>query len=476
MSEGDEASSAAEPRATRSDHGLASVARALAACANDPRPMCYLVGGEGSRRLAAALEAAGLALEAERGEEALSAAVGASCAGASVWLLASGGWTSALARAIRASARAKGAPVRAIVASHGDDVGEALPLSDGTDLAALAAAPCARWLASSADEIERFVGLAAGCAAPAVVAFDLRSVGLMHRWRADGEGPSTMRAGEGLVARAGEGAVALVSAGAGDAVIEASRWLGASGVSTRAVSVASMGALDPASMRALPEALAGATHVLAHELGADPVAGETALSAALRWAAPRARIDRVASGAALDAAAFCRALARVDPHLHRRALAAASRSLPIQLVGPIETRGAVVSRALELFAASSMAARAIMVEPSHALLFVDVGEAGAVGSPGWVVVVWGLPVQPPLDAAIGEGAMIVDAGPGSALIADRSVEDQAALVLAVALAELTVRGQAGLVASLEAAVRRRARDRGLWALVGQRAAHLRSLR
>jgi hypothetical protein len=76
MSEGDEASSAAEPRATRSDHGLASVARALAACANDPRPMCYLVGGEGSRRLAAALEAAGLALEAERGEEALSAAVG----------------------------------------------------------------------------------------------------------------------------------------------------------------------------------------------------------------------------------------------------------------------------------------------------------------------------------------------------------------------------------------------------------------
>jgi hypothetical protein len=139
-----------------------------------------------------------------------------------------------------------------------------------------------------------------------------------------------------------------------------------------------------------------------------------------------------------------------------------------------------VRTALSALDGASILAWAERVEPTHALVSVDVGAARAVGSSGWLVVVAGLPVQAPIEPALGATAMLVDAGLRSTLLSARGgdARDQAALVVAVVLVELELRGQSAAVEALERSLGAgdEPGDPLAWVQVRARADHLRSLR
>jgi hypothetical protein len=180
----------------------------------------------------------------------------------------------------------------------------------------------------------------------------------------------------------------------------------------------------------------------------------------------------------VDAAELC---ALVAQSRHRRAaLAASSHALRVQLVGPPSSRALAVELAIDALARARMLAWAERVEPTHAMLTIDVGAARSVGSSGWLVVVPGLPVRAPIEAALGAASMVVDAGEHSSLLSsmDVSARDQAALVLAVAVVELELRGQSLALLALEAALSggEITADPMAWAEVRARADQLRSLR
>jgi hypothetical protein len=461
--------------------GLSALADALETVT--PKVECYLLGGEGARRAFALAGSAGLRCAAERGADAVSAALGAVARGAHPWLFASGESTVLLAGALRACARLGGALV-GVVPSHGDDVGDSLPLSDGTDLSPLSSAPCECWIASCADEVDALVYACASRAADgasAVLAFDLRGVGLARVAASSGARPRASVAPV-LVAPHGVSDVLLVSSGSGREARRAAEWLRSEGVAAGALSVSLR---KPLSLEALRSSLESASLIAVHEMGAgDAVTSREgaslgAVGALVRALSPeRARVVRVASDGFADAALFCEAVGVAE---HRRAAReAGSRALRVQLAGAPSTRGPAVADALSVLADAGIDARCECVSPTHALFTVDVGPARSIGSPGWALTVAGLPVQSPLDPSLGEGAMLVDAGAGSTLTCGEGASDEAALVVSVVFAELTLRAPEALRAPLARAVDRRASagpsSARAWAEVRARAAHLLSLR
>jgi hypothetical protein len=475
--------------------GLFALARAMRAhLASGSR--VYEVGGEGARRAARALSMCSVSIEPERGEAAVAAAIGARAGKAPVWLLASGGATELLARAMRASSRGGFGPLVGVIPSHGDDEGTLVPLADGSDLAALDSAPCARWVASSAHEIESLVEMAAttgggspdgaGDASPhahsselsTAIVFDLRSVGLrIEPARADG---AVAERSHGATAKLeGAGSVALVSVGSSESAARAARWLRDSGLSCVSLGGPRLSSLG----EEIAAPLSGVELAVVHEIGAPY---ERARWAIARWAAramPRARLVTLGRGPAASAA-FCEAVAS-ESSLRRASLDAASRTFSIQLVGPPSTRFAAVGLALEALSLAGLAPSAECVEPTHARIDCDTGPAGAVGGGGWVLIVPGLSVQAPIEPSLRGGAMIADAGRGSALLSSKAADplaapaDQAALAVAAVLAELELRAnrQASEVLCRVVDELDRRNGRGSpWAEVRARSAHLRSLR
>lgn len=438
--------------------------------------VCVDLGGEGSRRLCAELRDRGAHVSSER---TVSAALGAAAAGATVWVFASGAHTVELARALREAQRV-GVALTGVVASHGDDVGAVLPAADGADLAALASlasAPAERWTLSSPSEVAQWTQarLRALCSPPcasAVCAFDLRAVAL-RAWVAPPERgalPSFTLHGEG------EGGALLISCVAGAQAAVAVDWLAAEGVSARAMIVRS---LDDASITALCHAVSRASLVLVHRGGDERV--WSAVEGACR-ALGRDRRSWIALDAAhvADADRWCEQLARLRDH--RAALEAASRALRVQLAGDPATRSAAVHSALSVLALAGMRAWAERVEPTHALITVDVGPSRQTGATGWMIVCEGLPVRAPIEPCLGAATMIVDVGRESSLLAERRVataSDQASLVIAAVLAELEAREAAptAVEALQNAVVRSAGSDAGTaWGEVRERARHLRSLR
>lgn len=440
--------------------------------------VCFELGGEGSRRACAVLRDAGVRIAQERGDQAVSAALGAAAAGARVLLFASGAATTQLARATREAQRV-GVVVTGIVLSHGDDIGAVLPAADGADLAALASARAERWVVSSSSELrawllERARALVEFSAACAVCAMDLRSVAMLRATPVALEtenGASSALSALAIEGPAG-GEVVLISCGAGAKARIAAKWLRREGVSARSVEVRRFETGEDAA--ALRAALTDARRVIVHDL-----ADRSALSAiACACAATGgAKVERLVREGAVCAVDFCDAVAQAK---HRRAaLAAASHALRVQLVGPPSSRAMAVDHALDAFALAGLLAWAERVEPTHAMFTIDVGAAQSVGSSGWLAVVPGLPVRAPIEPALGAAAMVIDAGQHSSLLssADVSARDQAALVVAIALVELELRGQSAQILALEAALSKAVpADPLAWGEVRSRADHLRSLR
>ena len=147
-----------------------------------------VAGGEGSRRLADAVEAVARSLPRggpERypgdGVDAARAALGAAAAGRRVAVLASGDALAAVAPVLREMARL-GVAVVVAVASHGDDGGRPLPEAGTGDLAAVLDGPAGVLLAGDPGQVAdlTLVALRASSdrGAPWVVGFDLAAVGL----------------------------------------------------------------------------------------------------------------------------------------------------------------------------------------------------------------------------------------------------------------------------------------------------------
>ncbi|MFO0562979.1 MAG: hypothetical protein U0269_33470 [Polyangiales bacterium] len=439
--------------------------------------VCFELGGEGARRACAVLRDLGVRVHDERGDSAVSAALGAAAAGARVVLLASGAWTTALARATREASRV-GVIVTGVVLSHGDDIGAVLPAADGADLAALGAADAERWTLSTASEVRAWLAqrgraLDAHTARSAVAVMDLRSVAMRLATVIDE--PNAELA---PVAHDGrlECEVVLISCGSGAQARAAAEWLRREGIAASSAQVRRFETDEDRA--ALRGALRAASKVVVHELGCG-FSGPSAIEcAALEGGAEVLALSRAMHGAAADAADFCAFLAQAR---HRRAaLAAGSHALRVQLVGPPSSRAHAVELAIDALARGGMLAWAERVEPTHAMLTIDVGAARSVGSSGWLVVVPGLPVRAPIEPALGATSMVVDAGEHSSLLSstDVSARDQASLVLAVAVVELELRGQASALLALQAALSdgEIAADPMAWGEVRARADHLRSLR
>jgi hypothetical protein len=441
--------------------------------------VCFELGGEGARRACAVLRDLGVRVHDERGDSAVSAALGAAAAGARVVLLASGAWTTALARATREASRV-GVIVTGVVLSHGDDIGAVLPAADGTDLAALGAADAERWTLSTAGEVwawlaQRGRALDARTARSAVAVMDLRSVAMRLATVIDE--PNAALELEPVVHDGPyEREVVLISCGSGAQARVAAEWLRREGVAASSAQVRRYETdEDRAALRGV---LRGARKVVVHELGCRWSGPSAIECAALEGGAEVQVLSRATHGATADAADFCALLARARHG--RAALAAGSHALRVQLVGPPSSRAHAVELALDALGRARMLAWAECVEPTHAMVTIDVGAARSVGSSGWFVVVPGLPVRAPIEAALGDASMVVDAGEHSSLLSstDVSARDQAALVLAVTAVELELRGQAAALLALQAALSagENAADSMAWGEVRARADHLRSLR
>jgi hypothetical protein len=374
-----------------------------------------------------------------------------------------------------------GVIVTGLVLSHGDDVGAVLPAADGADLAALGAADAERWTLSTAGEVRAWLAqrgrsLDAHAARSAVAVMDLRSVAMRITTVIDEPSDGPELAPVALDGPA-ESEVVLISCGSGAQARAAAKWLRREGVAASSAQVRRF--QDEEDRAALRGALRGARMVVVHELGGG-FAGPSAIecSVASEAGAELLPLSRSVRGAPVDAAELC---ALVAQSRHRRAaLAASSHALRVQLVGPPSSRALAVELAIDALARARMLAWAERVEPTHAMLTIDVGAARSVGSSGWLVVVPGLPVRAPIEAALGAASMVVDAGEHSSLLSsmDVSARDQAALVLAVAVVELELRGQSLALLALEAALSggEITADPMAWAEVRARADQLRSLR
>lgn len=441
--------------------------------------VCFELGGEGARRASAVLRSLGVRVRDERGDCAVSAALGAAAAGAWVVLLASGAWTTALARATREASRV-GVVVTGVVLSHGDDVGAVLPEEDGSDLAALGAADAERWTLSSAAEVRVWFaqrGRAHGGhrTRSAIAVMDLRSVAMRLATTID-EPESKLELAPIAFDGPSECEVVLISRGSGAQARVAAEWLCREGVAASAAQVRRFETDEDRA--ALRGAVRAARTVVVHELGSG-FSGPSALEcAALECGGEVLLLPRQRRGAPADAVDFCTFVAQAK---RRRAiLAAGSRALRVQLVGPPSSRARAIELVIEALGRARILAWAECVEPTHAMLTIDVGAARSVGYSGWLVVVPGLPVQAPIEAALGTTLMMVDVGRSSSLLRSTNVSahDQAALVLAVVVVELEQRGQIAALSALKAAlsVGPIAADPMTWHEVRARAEHLRSLR
>jgi hypothetical protein len=148
----------------------------------------YCAGGEGSRRLSAALESQGIAVEDPQDNAAATALGVALASGRPTWVLASGEATSRCVRALLDAARLT-VPLRVLVLSHGEDEGETLPSDDRRDLSAFLQLESSieHWRASDAQACATIVShlsksaTADAVIGPAVVSIELRASALTLR-------------------------------------------------------------------------------------------------------------------------------------------------------------------------------------------------------------------------------------------------------------------------------------------------------